>query len=395
LNNDFPRTAEAITNAWLSHILGAPVAGFDTTFIEGGVLSDAFKLHDIRYEEPAPDAPGSVVVKLAQTEQERRDSATAGNAYLKELNFFRYLADEIPVRAPHVYAVHTDGSETSEYFVIVMEDLTTHSKVFDQVDDQPDLAFSRKIALEAAKMHAKYWESPLLDEPWISNTPGRYVFPMDPLCRQSPVTLDTFRTLWDEKFGVDPLRSFGDDFEELTLLLTGPHCNAIHDGIYEVLSQRPHTLIHSDLRADNVFRTRPDLGKSVEDSEVTFIDWQLLTAGPPGPEFTQAWQHSIAPEVRRHDKEILKVYHDTLIALNPAAQAYTYDNLLVDYILGFCFWWSALITLGTTVLPAFDTPEGVRMKALWGQGLPYMQQAMLDHDCLSIIKQFANQAPDK
>ena len=30
---------------------------------------------------------------------------------------------------------------------------------------------------------------------------------------------------------------------------------------------------------------------------LTFIDWQLLHAGPPGPESTQAWQYSLEPEV--------------------------------------------------------------------------------------------------
>lgn len=30
--------------------------------------------------------------------------------------------------------------------------------------------------------------------------------------------------------------------------------------------------------------------------------------------------------------------------------------LLEDYVLGFCFWWSALISLGIAVLPDFDAP---------------------------------------
>ena len=83
--------------------------------------------------------------------------------------------------------------------------------------------------------------------------------------------------------------------------------------------------------------------------------------------------------MRRKDGEILKAYHETLVSQNPAAQAYTYDILLEDYVLGFCFWWTALISLGTSVLPRFDTPEAARMKALWGQGIPYMLQAMVEH----------------
>ena len=68
--------------------------------------------------------------------------------------------------------------------------------------------------------------------------------------------------------------------------------------------------------------------------------------------------------------------------------------LIEDYVLGFCFWWSALISLGVTVLPEFGTPEGARMKALWGQGLPFMLRAMVDHDCRSVLERIAGEVGD-
>lgn len=194
MNGDFPRTVDAIDNEWLSEVLGAEVTSFSTENLEGGVLSDAFRLHDIAYAGPTDGAPPSVVVKLPNAVPARRESAVASGAYAKELNFFRELACEVPIRTPTMYAVH------------------------------------------------------------------------------------------------------------------------------------------SDLRADNIFRTDPALGRSVEDSELTYIDWQLVTAGPPGPEFTQAWQHSLPPEVRRKDRAILRQYHQRLVELNPAASAYTYEMLLQDYL---------------------------------------------------------------
>ncbi len=93
-------------------------------------------------------------------------------------------------------------------------------------------------------------------------------------------------------------------------------------------------------------------------------------------------------------KDILKQYHDTLIALNPAAAPYTYDMLLEDYTLSYCFWWTAIITLGVGTLPLFDKPEGARMKQLWGKGLFRSATAMLDLDCLSRIKRLAVDVPD-
>ena len=61
---------------------------YDIEFLEGGVLSDAFKLHSITYAGDAGDAPSSIVIKIANRIKERRDFALMGNAYNKELNFF-------------------------------------------------------------------------------------------------------------------------------------------------------------------------------------------------------------------------------------------------------------------------------------------------------------------
>ena len=61
MSDDFPRSVDAISNAWLSEVLGAPVSGFKTTYLEDGVLSDAYKLHDIAYaaQPPARRIPSS------------------------------------------------------------------------------------------------------------------------------------------------------------------------------------------------------------------------------------------------------------------------------------------------------------------------------------------------
>jgi hypothetical protein len=145
-----------ITPAWLSTVLGRTVVGFEVDFLEGGVLSDAYKLRGISYAGPADGAPSSLVVKIANKIKNLRNFGMMANAYNKELNFFRDLSADLPIRAPRLYGCGSDGSGGAEFFSIAMEDLTTHSKVFDQVDDPPDLAFARKMALEVAGMHAKY-----------------------------------------------------------------------------------------------------------------------------------------------------------------------------------------------------------------------------------------------
>jgi hypothetical protein len=387
---DFPKTADAITKEWLSGVLGTKVTGYETTFLEGGVLADAFKLHGITYADGPAAGPPSVVVKLANAVKERRDMALMTNAYTKELLFFRDLASKVPVGSPKVYGLFMDGTETSETFMIVMEDLTLHSKVFDQVDDPPNAAFARKVALEAAAMHAKFWESETTRLPWLGRADGRYVFSLDSLSKMADQSLAPLQGLWSQMFGRALFTPGQDDeVKELTELLCGSKSAAILERIYDVLSSRPKTLLHGDMRADNTFRTDPAQGKSIEDTKLTFIDWQVIHAGPPGPEFTQAWFNSLEPDVRAHDREILREYHARLVQLNPAAAAYTYDMLIEDYALSMCFWWMAIITLGVGTVPVFDKPEGTRMKLLWGKALPRALLAMRDLECLARVKRLA------
>ena len=132
----------------------------DVSFLEGGVLSDAYRVR-LACPDSRADVPASVVVKLPSSTAERREFAVSVDAYTKELNFYQHLATRVPIRSPKIYASLSDGSSAINDFVIAMEDLALHSKVFDQVEDPPGEAFARQIALEAAKLHAAYWESPV------------------------------------------------------------------------------------------------------------------------------------------------------------------------------------------------------------------------------------------
>lgn len=391
---DFPRTGEEITPAWLSSVLGASVRGFDVAFLDSGIVSDAFRLHAITYDGEPGDAPSSVVVKLASRVQELRASAMMGDVYAKELNFYQCLAAQVPLAVPKIHACFSDGSNGSEFFIIVMEDLTSHSQVFDVVDDPPNEAWARRIAGEAAALHARFWESETTRLPLIGRDDRHYVFGLHALSAMGQSTWPMYRALWAQMYGRD---IFDDDawkpVAALTELLCGPKGPAIHDAIYAILSSRPRTVLHGDMRGDNIFRRLPTAGARADDGALTFIDWQLVHAGPPGPEFTQAWQHSLEPADRRKEREMLKEYHETLIALNPAAALYTYDMLLEDYILSYCFWWTAVIALGVGRLPGFDKPGSSRTKAAWSTGIFRAMTAMRELDCLSRVERLAVAIP--
>jgi hypothetical protein len=391
MDTGFPLDTAPTSAAFLSDALKVGVVVLDVSFMEGGVLSDAYRVR-LASRDLRAAVPSSVVVKVPSSTKERQEFAVSVDAYTKELNFYQQLAADVPVRSPKIYACLSDGSSTVKDFVIVMEDLTEHSKVFDQIEDPPGETFARRIALEAAKLHAAYWESPVTRLPWVGRSDGRYVFSLDALCRVAPSTSGLFAEQWQAMFGEDLFAGF-DDIRELTAILCGPRCNGIHDRIYEIFSSRPKTLLHGDMRADNIFRTVSADGSDGDTAQLTFIDWQVVHAGPPGGELTEAWMHSLEPEVRRNDSAFLREYHDRLLALNPAAATYSYEMLLEDYTLAFCFWWTAIITLGVGTVPSFDRPEGARMRRLWKAGAHRSFVAMRDLDCLSRIKEVAASIP--
>ena len=384
MSDSFPRVIDDVSCDWLSEVFGAPVSGFDKTFLPGGVLADAYKLN-LRYSGASNGAPESAVIKLATEIDDQREMATDNDAYLKELRFFQELAETMPIGVPEVYACADDGSDNAEYFVILMEDLSTHSRVFDQLRDPPQGVMLEKFCHDIADLHGSFWESEQLTESWIGEADGRYVFTLESLCEDCPENLDVLCSAWESTYGKDMFTEVdAPHIKELSQMLAGPHSRAILEYMSSRLDERPKTLLHGDLRADNIFRSNAD---TEEQTKLTYIDWQILHAGPPGPDFTQAWAHSLPPETRRHDKTLLKGYHDHLVQVNPAAGAYSYDMLIEDYQLGYLLYWMAIISALATSVPGLDeSTDRERMTLLYAQVIRYMFVAMEEHDSLGMAR---------
>ena len=187
--------------------------------------------------------------------------------------------------------------------------------MFDQVDNPPNRHDARPIALEAARLHAHYWESDVTMLPWLGRPDGRYVFPLDALCRAAPASFPVFSRSVAAMYGDGPLRQRPiDEATDFAELLCGPSSDRILDRIYDVLSSRPKTLLHGDMRADNIFRSDH---RRLRRAPLTFIDWQLIHVGPPGPELTGAWMARSSRRSAANDLTMLREYRDPLVRLDP------------------------------------------------------------------------------
>ena len=383
---DFPQTIDTLSAAWLASVFGTQPARFAAQFLEGGMLADCYRL---RFEWP-PDhshLPRSAIIKLPTAIEAQRQMALDSSFYRKEVGFFRHIAARVPVRTPKVYAVHDDGTSNAQSFVLLMEDLGTHSIPFDQVNDQPTAPHVATFCDSIADLHGTLWETDLLHEEWISPG-GRYVFPVDAICRQCEGQVEPLRRSWQQYYGGDVF-AIADtpSVEPLTEILAGPKSEALLDYITSRLDARPKTLLHGDLRCDNLFRTKD---VAPEAAEISIIDWQLVHGGPPGPDFTQAWMHSLPVELRRRDTDMLRRYHARLIEVAPAAATYTIEMLLEDYRLGYLLYWMMNVAMFPQILPGTDTaPDGERMRRLYEQAMRSMQIALEDHNCLDLAQRLA------
>ena len=383
---DFPHTIDTLSAAWLATVFGAKPTRFAAEFLEGGMLADAYRLR-LEWPRGHSDLPASAVVKLPTAIEAQRQMALDNSFYRKEVSFFRDLAAHVPVRMPKVYAALDDGSSEAESFVILMEDLGTDFLPFDQVNDQPAAPHVATFCDTVALLHGTLWESDLLREDWISPG-GRYVFPVDAISRQCSGQIEPLRRAWRQYYGSEVF-AIADtpSVEPLTEIIAGPKSELLLDYITSLLDARPKTLLHGDLRCDNLFRTKDVVPEA---AELAIIDWQLVHGGPPGPEFTQAWMHSLPIELRRRDTDMLRRYHARLVEVAPAAAAYTVEMLLEDYRLGYLLYWMMNVALFPQILPGTDTaPDGERMLRLYELVMRSMQIALEDHNCLDLVQRLS------
>jgi hypothetical protein len=157
------------------------------------------------------------------------------------------------------------------------------------LNDQPTAPYVATFCDTIAGLHGALWEADLLREDWISPG-GRLVFPVDTICRQCAGQVDPLRRTWRQYYGCEVF-AIADTLgvEPLTEIVARRKSETLLDCITSLLDTRPKTLLHGDLRCNNLFRTKD---VAPEAAELSIIDWQLVHGGPPGPEFTQAWMHS-------------------------------------------------------------------------------------------------------
>lgn len=283
--------------------------------------------------------PASIIAKFPSPIPENKALGMVFASYEKEILTYRELGPHFTVKIPHCYFGEFEPAKRSEAiaqgvlqrlpdivtiklldklmlraskserrFGLLIEDLAD-ARVGDQVKGcSPDDA---ELALRTlAKMHAAFWESPVLDRPWL--------LPADD---GAAIQHAIYRKAWpifEERFR-----------EQLTPEARAiPAWNDAHGpALLKRLSTSPRTLLHGDFRADNLmYHDNPA-------APLTIIDFQAVMTGNPMIDVAYFTRPNMSPEDGdAHEDRLVEAYHDAL--MEAGVTGYSLEQCRQDYVLG-------------------------------------------------------------
>ncbi len=281
----FPLTMQQIDASFLGEHLGLDIHEFHYKRIgaDRGMLGEIYKV-------TIKSSTGSreVVAKFSAPRKEALDNAKRGGTHERELRCYDELLSTTPVSIPEIFASWFD-EKSSEY--LILQEFIEFDQSVDQIDGIT-VAQSKLVIEEAAAMHAHWWEhSGLAELEWLPR--------LNDTRRRTNLTTVT-------RQGWNPLTEILDEGGLSYPKVSGDSLADEIDDMLCDLSTSASTLIHSDLRADNLlFNTAGD--------GVMLVDWQGCSFGPSSFDITYHMIQSLSVDDRRqHEIELLNYYVDSL-----------------------------------------------------------------------------------
>ncbi len=293
------RRPGAVDAAWLTDVLqaggvDAVVGSFSGASVGTGQIGDSVRFK-LEYERAAADAPASLVGKFPSAGEESRATGVALGNYIREVRFYQELAPTALIHTPRCYFADVD--EATSEFVLMMEDLSPAEQGDQLIGVSLDQA--RLVVVEAARLHASHWNDAGLDDlPWVSNARAA---PPSLATRQSVLDLwQAFKARYGERLQPHWIEA-------------GERLTHHYPGIGE-RHDAPRCLTHNDFRPDNMM-----FATAAGGYPVTVLDWQSFAYGAGATDLAYFLAGALPPPVRRaHERELLALYHQTLVNLGVA-----------------------------------------------------------------------------
>lgn len=336
-----PQRVEELTPEWFSETLGpnhggARVVSVDATEIGAGIgFVGELQRCRLVWDETADHLPASVVVKVPTANPTNRALGEGLGGYQREIDVYSRLADQLglpmpafhhgvcdPDPAPWVGTASlwlfeklpiggvqwlTDrflklAEKSKRRYLLVIEDIADARPPSQVAGGTLDDA---AVALEAlAHFHARNWMTGVGNQ--VDN-----IWPIDRAPKVFQAGYRRNRALFVERFGSlvgDEMIARMDEVQERLPEMTAS------------LTRAPYTLLHGDYRLDNIL-FRPD-------GQIVVLDYQLMGIGRPGSDVAYFITTALTPEHRGAEAELLRRYHETLVAAG--VDDYSHDDLMAD-----------------------------------------------------------------
>jgi hypothetical protein len=344
-----PADLDDIVPDWLTAVLRAagateaPITAFAVQPLgaEAGFLCQTVQLSLI-YGEGGRPGPASVVAKLPSADPRVRTIIHSFGFYEREAKFYARFSEANPLRPPASYFAAHD--ETTKDTCILLEDISA-----DLLDSGDDLTLPPALALEFAQrlgaFHALHWERSPEGLEWLV-----------PFAAQQPDTVG-IGGRWQRLLERNP-QAIPDAFH--------PQAEAFirHAGDFaQRLSQTPRTIVHGDLRVDNVLVARNGL---------RVLDWQTVAWGRGALDLGFFLTQCFTPKQRRAlEPDVLPAYHHALV--DGGVAGYSLDECWDDYRLGHLRVATMFVQEGSSL-----DMSGARSQVLLAKSLERSTAAMID-----------------
>jgi hypothetical protein len=367
--NDFPTQPEQLSAAWLTQMLrqsgslGADrdVESYTVAMIGEGIGLLGLVVRIALVYGPGADAdagavgPESLVVKFAHPSAANRAIANNTRMYEREVNFFNSIAASVDVPKPRCFYAAVNA-ETGEN-IVVLEDLRGYRPA-DQVAGV-DVAQARLIIDAFAPLHAAFWcntAQPMLDS--AMRIDSSYIEPFMPSILG---TWERCLELFSSCIAPD-------------VLVQIPRYIASMRSLHLAMGTHPQTLVHGDVRLDNVM-----MGTSVDQHPVVLIDWQAVMVSNAMHDLAYLLSQSLTIEMRRaHEDELVRHYHSRMVDLG--VTDFTIEQCWAGYDAGVLFLFSYPLIIGG----AFD-PDNERGKQLAEEILRRSSQTVSDRQLFAML----------
>lgn len=294
---------------WLTDVLrrnggirAARVTGISAERIgdEVGFL-DTVARWRLTYDRDEAEAPRSLVVKISSTDDLYRRIGNFYDAYEREFHFYRTIAPTAPIRLPACYGLEVERESGAH--VMLLEDLQSLMPGDQVVGLTP--AQARDALTTIGRFHAAWWGRPELESlAWMP---------------QRNIQAARHHAAWPKFCDL-----FAAQLPSAALAL-GEHLAENFDARLSELEQSPHTIVHSDFRADNLM-----FDSSSVSAPVVVLDWQLAIRGRGIMDVARLLCGSVNVDDRAtHELSLLEGWHGALLV--GGVTDYSFEQALAEF----------------------------------------------------------------